>query len=409
MINRLLPAIPMILAALSPAAAENQIRCLSGELRIRIDEKQLAIQYSGQEMVGTLGPLSYMGARLTVAPKTLQTAAAATQVWNEYLKSFATAWNACVITKEQYAEALQKLYPSLNGDAAAIEQIRQQLAANRQVDEKRLSALLDAYVSNLKRFAEIGGSERLFQQMSVLADEVRGTREDVRQGREEQRRGFEDVHRELYEMKRSVASLSKPQEVSAKISALKTKMLAHADEAEAEYNRGYESLNAFRTADAVESFERASALVPLPEFSLALGTALRLLPDLKRAEQVLTAGLAMVAQSQPKDDPVEAGLADQLGIVLLANGDLEGAQKQTERALRIDEMVYGPQHSSVAIAADNLGVILKTKGDLDGAQRQTERALRIDEMVYGPEHPEVAADANNLGQILQAKGDLEGA
>jgi len=268
---------------------------------------------------------------------------------------------------------------------------------------------LDAYVSNLKRFAEIGGSERLFQQMSVLADEVRGTREDVRQGREEQRRGFEDVHRELYEMKRSVASLSKPQEVSAKISALKTKMLAHADEAEAEYNRGYESLNAFRTADAVESFERASALVPLPEFSLALGTALRLLPDLKRAEQVLTAGLAMVAQSQPKDDPVEAGLADQLGIVLLANGDLEGAQKQTERALRIDEMVYGPQHSSVAIAADNLGVILKTKGDLDGAQRQTERALRIDEMVYGPEHPEVAADANNLGQILQAKGDLEGA
>jgi len=234
MINRLLPAIPMILAAVSTAAAENQIRCPSGELRIRIDEKQLAIQYSGQEMVGTLGPLSFMGARLTAAPKTLQTAAEATQVWNEYLKGFATACNACVITKEQYAEALKKLYPSLNGDAASIEQIRQQLAANRQVDEKRLSALLDAYVSNLKRFAEIGGSERLFQQMSVLADEVRGTREDVRQGRTEQRQGFEDVQSNLDELKRAVASLSKPQEVKAKISALKAKMLARADEAEME-------------------------------------------------------------------------------------------------------------------------------------------------------------------------------
>jgi hypothetical protein len=116
------------------------------------------------------------------------------------------------------------------------------------VDEKRLSALLDAYVSNLKRFAEISGSERRFQQMSVLADEMRGAREDIRQGRGEQRRGFEDMQRKLDDINQACATVPKPQEVKAKISALKEKMLARADEAEAEYNRGYESLNAFRTA-----------------------------------------------------------------------------------------------------------------------------------------------------------------
>ena len=59
--------------------AQNQVRCGS-ELRNRMDEKQLAIQYNASELIATLGPLSYMGARMTVAPKTLQTASAATHL-----------------------------------------------------------------------------------------------------------------------------------------------------------------------------------------------------------------------------------------------------------------------------------------------------------------------------------------
>jgi len=63
----------------------------------------------------------------------------------------------------------------------------------------------------------------------------------IRQGREEQRHGFEDVQIKLEEMNRAVASLTKPREVGAKISALKAKMLMRADEAEADYGRGYAS------------------------------------------------------------------------------------------------------------------------------------------------------------------------
>src|SRR5260370_22764475 len=89
------------------ASAQGQVRCPSGEMRNKIDEKQLALQYSGSELIATMGPLGFMSGKLTVSPKTLQTASAATQQWNEYIKGLAAGWNACIITKEQYAQALQ--------------------------------------------------------------------------------------------------------------------------------------------------------------------------------------------------------------------------------------------------------------------------------------------------------------
>ena len=44
-----------------------------------------------------------------------------------------------------------------------------------------------------------------------------------------------------------------------------------------------------------------------------------------------------------------------------------------------------------------------------GASAAFERALRIDEAAYGPEHPEVARDINNLGRVLKELGDVAGA
>lgn len=234
------PGVFLCLILASTAAGQKQIRCPTGEVRAEIDVKVLSLKYSGYEMVSTLGPLSFMGARLNVAPKTLQTAAAATQVWNEYLKGLAAGWNGCVITKEQYAEALQGLHPGLKQDAASIEEIRQELAANRRVDEKRLAVLLDSYLVKLKRFAEISGSdgERLFEQMVAVASEVRGARDDIGAARKESREGFQDLSTKLDEIKKAIESVPKPSEVRTKVSARKAKMLARADEAEAAYDRG---------------------------------------------------------------------------------------------------------------------------------------------------------------------------
>jgi Tfp pilus assembly protein PilF len=88
---------------------------------------------------------------------------------------------------------------------------------------------------------------------------------------------------------------------------------------------------------------------------------------------------------------------------------LAGARKSYERALEIDENVYGPDHPNVATIVNNLGGVLRALGDLAGARKSYERALEIDENVYGPDHPEVATDVNNLGLALQKMGDLESA
>jgi len=82
------------------------------------------------------------------------------------------------------------------------------------------------------------------------------------------------------------------------------------------------------------------------------------------------------------------------------------ARANIDRALKIDEMVYGPEHPSVARDINNLGDVLWELGDLAGARANFERALKIDEAVYGPEHPNVAIRVSNLGSVLRDLGDM---
>jgi len=107
--------------------------------------------------------------------------------------------------------------------------------------------------------------------------------------------------------------------------------------------------------------------------------------------------------------PTVAIRVNNLGLVLEALGDLSGARQHFERALSIDEAAYGPNHPTVAIRVNNLGLVLKALGDLSGARQHYERALKIGEAAYGPNHPTVAICVNNLGGVLKALGDLSGA
>ena len=109
------------------------------------------------------------------------------------------------------------------------------------------------------------------------------------------------------------------------------------------------------------------------------------------------------------DHPDVAIDVNNLGMVLKDLDDLEGAKENYERALKIDEAAFGPDHPKVAIGVNNLGTVLKDLGDLEGAKANFERALKIDEASFGPDHPNVARDVNNLGTVLQDLGDLEGA
>jgi tetratricopeptide (TPR) repeat protein len=141
----------------------------------------------------------------------------------------------------------------------------------------------------------------------------------------------------------------------------------------------------------------------------SLGYHGRMLALLQEAKSDYERALKIDEQMYGPDHPNVAIRANNIGRILHEQGNLTGALEYTRRALKIDEQVYGPDHPNVAIRANNIGLILLDQEDLTGAMEYIRRALKIDEQVYGPDHPNVARVVNNIGQILREQGDLAGA
>jgi hypothetical protein len=156
---------------MSNAWAQKAIHCPDGD-HILIDVKQIAVQYDASSFAGTLSGLSVLGARLEVAPKKLQDAVAATQQWNEFVKGLAAGYNSCAVTKQQYADGLNRIYPRLKEDAADLEVIRKLISDGQRADTKRLQALLDSYWNNLHQFAQASGKEVILERIEALSKQV---------------------------------------------------------------------------------------------------------------------------------------------------------------------------------------------------------------------------------------------
>src|SRR5438105_299961 len=146
------------------AAAPKRISCPDGD-HFEIDVKQIEIQYDASAFAGTLSSLSVMGARLQVVPEKLQEAAVATQQWDEFLKGLVAGYNSCAISRQQYADGLNRIYPRLKEDAANLEEIRKVVSEGRKADQKRLQNLLQSYYDNLRQFAQASGSEVIVERI----------------------------------------------------------------------------------------------------------------------------------------------------------------------------------------------------------------------------------------------------
>ena len=99
------------------------VHCPDGD-HIQIDVSQIAIKYDASSFAGTLSSLSVLSPRLQVVPKQLQEAAAATQQWNEFVKGLTSGYNSCAVTRQQYADGLNRIYPRLKEHAAELDTIR---------------------------------------------------------------------------------------------------------------------------------------------------------------------------------------------------------------------------------------------------------------------------------------------
>jgi len=76
-----------------------------------------------------------------------------------------------------------------------------------------------------------------------------------------------------------------------------------------------------------------------------------------------------------------------------------------ERALRIFERHYGPDHFEMAATLHNLAAVDAAEGDREVAAARAARALSIKEKLFGRDHPESLGTAALLAAILQACGN----
>ncbi len=122
------------------------------------------------------------------------------------------------------------------------------------------------------------------------------------------------------------------------------------------------------------------------------------------AKVLFERALAIYAAQAPLHPDV-ANVHGNLGFMLQAEGDSQGARDHLERALQVRAAAYGPDHPETAVARMNLAGLLLNTGDNTATRREYEAALASLEESVGPEHPLVAVALSSLGAVCLEMGD----
>ncbi|MBN9687362.1 MULTISPECIES: serine/threonine-protein kinase [unclassified Corallococcus] len=95
----------------------------------------------------------------------------------------------------------------------------------------------------------------------------------------------------------------------------------------------------------------------------------------------------------------------EVGNVLRHMGRYTEAKARIERALTIQQEVVGPTHLNVARALALLGNVYQEMGEYQEAQRRDEQALGMMEQILGPEHLQTGILLQYLGNVLLDLGE----
>jgi hypothetical protein len=164
----------VFLALAVSGTAQQTFRCPeTGEIRIAMDPRQVAIRYEGTSLAGAIGKVGLFSSNLSFGTTQLQQATDATQQWNQLILALVIGWNSCAISKDEYSEGLQRIYPVLKADAEEFDQIAGLLSRGHKIDESRLQTLLASYISEIRRLAEIAGSSPGLARMSEILVETK--------------------------------------------------------------------------------------------------------------------------------------------------------------------------------------------------------------------------------------------
>lgn len=100
-----------------------------------------------------------------------------------------------------------------------------------------------------------------------------------------------------------------------------------------------------------------------------------------------------------------AAMANNLGFIAKANGDLDTAESHFLRALEITHSQLGQDHEQTATVSSNLGALYQAAGFYEQSREMHMIALETRRNLLGEEHPDTAQSHNNLALALLNTGD----
>jgi tetratricopeptide (TPR) repeat protein len=100
-----------------------------------------------------------------------------------------------------------------------------------------------------------------------------------------------------------------------------------------------------------------------------------------------------------------AAMANNLGFIAKAKGDLDTAESHFLRALEIVHSNLGQEHEQTATVTSNLGALYQAGGYLEQSREMHMIALETRRSILGEDHPDTAQSHNNLALALLKTGD----
>ena len=100
-----------------------------------------------------------------------------------------------------------------------------------------------------------------------------------------------------------------------------------------------------------------------------------------------------------------AAMANNLGFIAKASGDLDTAESHFLRALEIVHSQLGQEHEQTATVSSNLGALYQAAGFHEQSREMHLIAVETRRNLLGEEHPDTAQSHNNLALALLNTGD----
>lgn len=151
--------------------------------------------------------------------------------------------------------------------------------------------------------------------------------------------------------------------------------------------------------------DRPDLFDQLGRLHAALGAAY---DGLGRAEHAVNNWTQAIDYFERNEPPLVldiAAMANNLGFIAKAEGNLDNAESHFLRALEILHSQLGQEHEQTATVSGNLGSLYQAAGYHEQAREMHMIALETRRSVLGEEHPDTAQSHNNLALALVNTGD----